>query len=82
MRVLSEKGSIAQKIREVEEILRDKGISLSHRCDGFIITVATEDGKEVDCVIRDGESGEVQDIFPTQFDPSRIQRLEDYINGT
>lgn len=81
MLVLNEQGTVAQTIREVEQILRDKGISISHRGDGLLITVSRDDGKEVTCVILDAESKDIQQVFPTEVEPTFIQRIENYISG-
>ncbi|KKL20327.1 hypothetical protein LCGC14_2456610 [marine sediment metagenome] len=75
MRVLKENSKAAEKIREVEQFLREKGISISHRSDGLIVSV-----DDKDYVILDGESRDINKDFPTCVEPSRIQTIEDYIN--
>lgn len=76
MRILREEGIVAKKIREVEEFLREKGISISFRGDGLLIDVADET-----FVIREGESGDLLASFPAEFDGTRIQTIDDYIYG-
>ena len=82
MLVLNEKCGVAKQIREVEEILREKGIFISFRHDGLLITAKKEDGTEEDYVIIDPESPrEISSVFPTEIEPTRIQRLSNYISG-
>jgi len=89
MKVLTEDCVVAKRIREVEQILRDKGISISYRSDGLLITLQpwskeqqTSGRKEQQTfVILDGESGEILSEFPTEYDPTNIQKIENYISG-
>ena len=66
MLVVDEKCKFAKRIRDIEAILREKGISITHRCDGLLITVDEET-----FVIRDEET--IVSDFPTDFEPTRIQ---------
>jgi len=77
MKVLKEESETAQKIREVEQYLRDQKVSICSRGDGLLITV---DG--LTFVIVDGESKDIQQSFPTYAEPSQIQTISDYIDGS
>ena len=77
MKVLKEESKIAQKIREIEQLLRDKNVSICSRGDGLLITV---DG--LTFVIVDGESKDIQQSFPSYAEPTRIQTISDYIDGS
>lgn len=77
MKVLKEESKTAKKIREVEQYLRDENVSICSRGDGLLITV---DG--LTFVIIDAESKDIQQSFPTYAEPSRIQTIADYIDGS
>ena len=81
MKILNEECLIATRIREVEQFLRDKRVSISYRLDGLLFTVAIPNDKEQSFVIREGESNYLIGEFPTQVDGSKIQTLEHYLCG-
>ncbi len=74
MKVLKEDCKVAQRIREVEQYLREKGISISFRYDGMLIDV---DGETF--VMIDGETKDNQLDFPSQVEPTKIQTIDNYI---
>ena len=78
MIVLKEDSKVAQKIRKVEQILREEGVSISFRYDGILIYL---EGVEQPFVIRDAESRDLEVSFPSEAEPTKIQRIEDYISG-
>lgn len=77
MKVLKEDCKVGQKIREAEQYLREKGISICHRCDGMLIEI---DGETF--VIVSGETGVLERSFPSWAEPTKMQTIDDYINGT
>ncbi len=77
MKVLREESKTAKKIREIEQYFRDKNVSICSRGDGLLITV---DG--LTFVIVDGESRDIQQSFPSFAEPTRIQTIADYIDGS
>ena len=76
MKVLTNDCKVAKRIREVEDILRDKGISISFRSDGLLIDV---DDKTY--IIVDDNTRDILPMFPTDVEPTNIQTIENYING-
>jgi len=76
MKVLKEESKIVQKIRNLEDFLRDNNIEITFRHDGLLLTV---DGEEI--VIREGESADLEQVLPSFFDGTRFQLLKHYIYG-
>ena len=76
MLVLKKDCVVAKRIREAEEYLREKGIEITHRVDGLLISV-----DEKTFVILDGESRNIERSFPTFAEPTQIQSIEHYITG-
>lgn len=77
MRVFKEDGKLAKKIRRIEDFLSKENVEISFRGDGLLFTV---DGKTV--VLIDGETSNLEQTFPPFCDGTKIQTIEDYINGT
>ena len=78
MKVVKEGSFYAKKIRKIEEFLCREKVSISHRSDGLIISVE-HNGSEETFVIRDPESQTIESVFPSQFEPTRIQHIDSYV---
>lgn len=70
-----ETSETAKQVREVEQYLRDKNISIYSRGDGLIIAV---NGCPIVVI---GDTSEIQQTFPSDFDGTRLQYVDHYIEG-
>lgn len=75
-----ETSEIAKRVREVEKILRDKGISISIRSSRELeIIVNAGEKQEIPLIIRDEESPLT--VFPSDIEPTYIVPLKYYLSG-
>jgi len=75
--VFKEEAKTAKTIRELEEYMRERGIFITYRADGLLISV-----NEDDCVLLESETGRILPDFPSSFEGTRVQLVENYIKGT
>jgi len=80
MTYLKESSVIVQRVREVEQILRDKGISIQIRSSSELeIVVNTGKEQEIPLIMRDEEVPLT--VFPSDIEPSYLVPLEHYLLG-
>ncbi len=79
MKVLKEDSAVSKKIRRVEFLLNAEGVSITSRGMGLVISL--NNGEEQSFVILDEGTKDPLHVFPSDFEPTHIQSIEDHIKG-
>ena len=80
MKVLKEDSAVAKKIRRVEDLLNAEGVLITSRGNGLVITLNNGEEQRSFVILDEGTKDPLH-VFPSDFEPTHIQTIEDHIKG-